>query len=778
MGNRPGSFIDKLKNRIYRKHSISKSSQSNITTENTSLETFLLVWLDPNIDTSKENIRTQKRLRKILTCLLTFNKVDECRRWLEKCYNEEKIILIVSGAYGQEIVPKIHDLSCIVSIYVYCLDVERNKIWSKDFRKIRGVESSTNVLLEELENHQNHLENIEDSRALRICQQNEPAHSIENRTASLVWYRLLLEILIQPNYLPTKGTYHEFIHILRQYSSNDEDGSNLIDEFEQTYEPTRAVSWLTRDTPLIRFVNKALREQDINILFPLRFLLVDIYTQLTKNQAPSLNVFRLQLMPKTQIEDLRSNPGRLIIVNGFLFATTNKSQLLSTIQNNEQFETVLFDIQADFRSGTVPFAYLQQFDSYNEQQIEREILFMCGSIFEVGSLRYENSIWRLQLRLTSENDVPVLSQMKQNLRETKNLNIISDLLKKINQEDKARIFAERIANEQLTTAVTSNSQQIKSIQIQSNFNELLTNENILFVLINLSTYFNESTSAVLKILCSIEPRIISIVDNETTTIDLSQCMRRELTIFTTVQFANTIKKYSEDFQFFILDTDNQNNQKYRYSTIDDLINRLVDCIIEKYRFEISKALKTQNQTKVKDYNQQINRIYRQLKQIHFNHDSFLSNTHQTTLIWLRSADKNDNLDIEPVNQSFRDYFPMNLHFFQESELREYLAADNHQTDLFLIISSDYQMDTLVDLRQYSNIKYTYYYGEMKDKNSEYKILSTRDDLCYQLTYDLLEYYGNLGEQYRINNQAKQARQMFSKAQRLCQILSENYFSSK
>jgi len=450
MGNRQGGIIYKLKHRIHGKHSPTKPCspvEPASSIDNTYLETFLLVWLDPNVDTSRENIQTQKRLREILTCLITFDKVDICEKWLKKCCTNEKIILIVSGAYGEEIVPKIHDLPTIISIYIYCLDVNRNKIWAKDYPKIRSVQSSTDILIQELSQNQIKLENIEDSKALKIYTQEDQVYSLDIKTASLIWYQLLLEILIFPDYIKSKGTYDDLIEILRHYSSDDEYGLSLINEFEQTYASKRSVSWLTRDTPLARFVNKVLREQDINILFALRFLLIDIHTQLIENQAQSLNVFKIQLMSKSQMEDLKANPGRLIIVHGFLFASTNITQLMSIVTNNDQFETVLFDIKADVRSGVSPFAFLRNIDSNIEEQIDREVLFMCGSIFEVGSLIYENSIWKLKLRLASENDIPILFNMKQKLRDNQNLNIIGDLLNQCNQGEKANIYSEKLQNE-------------------------------------------------------------------------------------------------------------------------------------------------------------------------------------------------------------------------------------------------------------------------------------------------------------------------------------------
>src|ERR1700728_4107822 len=106
MGNKTGKhFFSKL-------WKTSKSSPSVI--EEINLETFLLVWLDPNVDTNNENKMTQICLRQILTSLITFDNVESCEKWLKKYDSNEKIILIISGIYGEQIVPKIHYLSSII----------------------------------------------------------------------------------------------------------------------------------------------------------------------------------------------------------------------------------------------------------------------------------------------------------------------------------------------------------------------------------------------------------------------------------------------------------------------------------------------------------------------------------------------------------------------------------------------------------------------------------------------------------------------------------------
>ena len=258
---------------------------------------------------------------------------------------------------------------------------------------------------------------FEDSKALQI-------HSLDLKTASYLWYQLFIEILLSSNYLPSKSTPQKFIDILRKYSGKDDYGLDLISHFEQTYSPQQAVSWLIRDTPFARFVNKALREQDIHMIFLLRFLLIDIYNQITKYQEDEINAFRIQPMMKSQMKDLLADHGQLLVVNGFLFASTNKPKVSSSMNNNDQFETVLIHIKAKYHSQAAPFAFLRNIDSDMKEGSDGEILFMCGSIFKVGSLVNKNSIWTLEMTLVSDSDVHELTEMKRQLKQTHNFFII------------------------------------------------------------------------------------------------------------------------------------------------------------------------------------------------------------------------------------------------------------------------------------------------------------------------------------------------------------------
>ncbi len=76
-----------------------------------------------------------------------------------------------------------------------------------------------------------------------------------------------------------------------------EDFCRLLYEFENQYSANKALWWYTRESFLYKMLNKALRVQNIEVLFLFRFVIVDIYQQLKENQCQSsVRVYRGQVL--------------------------------------------------------------------------------------------------------------------------------------------------------------------------------------------------------------------------------------------------------------------------------------------------------------------------------------------------------------------------------------------------------------------------------------------------------------------------------------------------
>ena len=113
----------------------SKSSQ--IFDDN--LETFSIFWLDAQVNAIEDNRLTQLKLREISNHLKTFDDQDECYQRILSLSPQDRLVLIVSGRCGRQLVPQIHHLQQVSSIYVYCMDKKANEQWTKDFIKIKSV---------------------------------------------------------------------------------------------------------------------------------------------------------------------------------------------------------------------------------------------------------------------------------------------------------------------------------------------------------------------------------------------------------------------------------------------------------------------------------------------------------------------------------------------------------------------------------------------------------------------------------------------------------------
>ncbi|CAF1682235.1 unnamed protein product [Adineta ricciae] len=116
-------------------------------TDDNNLETFSLLWLDAAIHTNTENQEAQKQLRACINHVIPFEDPNRCQRYIQTTSSQDRLVLIVSGRLGREVVPLIHQIRQLSSVYVYCMDEEGNKKWAKDFKKVKAVVVNLNDLI-------------------------------------------------------------------------------------------------------------------------------------------------------------------------------------------------------------------------------------------------------------------------------------------------------------------------------------------------------------------------------------------------------------------------------------------------------------------------------------------------------------------------------------------------------------------------------------------------------------------------------------------------------
>jgi hypothetical protein len=84
------------------------------------VQNVLLIWLDSNIDDNNEDCRnTVVQLRRIVNDINTFGDGDQCIQFI-KTINDNKVCMIISGSLGEHIVPRVHNMSQVDSIFIFC----------------------------------------------------------------------------------------------------------------------------------------------------------------------------------------------------------------------------------------------------------------------------------------------------------------------------------------------------------------------------------------------------------------------------------------------------------------------------------------------------------------------------------------------------------------------------------------------------------------------------------------------------------------------------------
>ena len=428
-------------------------------TKDRNLETYSLVWLDENCNKPKTNINTQEQLRKCINYLQTFENDKDCEEYIRSLSKDDRIILIVNNKFGEQIVPQLHGLQQISSIYVYDLNQKTEIDWIKNYPKIKnktGVIHDLNVLIEQIQTDHSRQgsSKLEESMIFNVF--NASSSTDEQSTTGLngqfVHYQLLIDCLLRMKAVPTNRD--ELISLSKKQYKDNKNELAIVHEFEKDYSSDRALWWYTRESFLYRQLNKALRVQNIDSLFLFRFFIRDIQEQLEKHKCSSpIRVYRGQLMSKEELDVLKTAVGQLISMNSFVSTSIDRRSAVSFLYSSSSSEgtrKVLFEIDADPRIENIrPFANITSLSYFPG---EDEVLFMLGSIFRLLSIDTDERgicILRLTLCANNDPDLQAVFDYMKNQYGTGEMTILSYglILNKMSKYDEAERYYHRVLNE-------------------------------------------------------------------------------------------------------------------------------------------------------------------------------------------------------------------------------------------------------------------------------------------------------------------------------------------
>ncbi|CAF1521603.1 unnamed protein product, partial [Rotaria magnacalcarata] len=217
--------------------------------EDMRLEIFYLIWLDANAN-GKETRDTEQKLRSIINNLKKFQDVKQCQKYIEERSKNDRLVMIVSGQFGREIVPSIHKLRQVISIYVYCFDKVRNKQWADKFAKVKAVVTELGELITRIKADHKIQKIVEEPLSINIFTTGTSTTGVNGQ---FIFSQILIDCLLRLK--TNKADKKELIdHCKQQYQGNTAELSNLR-EFREDYSPEKALWWYTRESFFYKTLN-------------------------------------------------------------------------------------------------------------------------------------------------------------------------------------------------------------------------------------------------------------------------------------------------------------------------------------------------------------------------------------------------------------------------------------------------------------------------------------------------------------------------------------------
>lgn len=160
---------------------------------------YLLIWVDATIDESNEdcqNILTQ--LRNIVDDIKIFTESNQCIEFLKS--NDENTFIIVSGSLGQHLIPKIHDILQLDTIYIFCSNKSLHDQWTRQWSKIRGVHTQIETIYEELQLAVRQCNRDAITMSFITVNEDKSGRNMDHLEPSFMYTQIFKEILLEMKY--------------------------------------------------------------------------------------------------------------------------------------------------------------------------------------------------------------------------------------------------------------------------------------------------------------------------------------------------------------------------------------------------------------------------------------------------------------------------------------------------------------------------------------------------------------------------------------------------
>ncbi|CAF0869487.1 unnamed protein product [Adineta ricciae] len=374
-----------------------------------STQNIILIWLDRNIDTTKaEYQNTIAKLQAIISDVEIYTDVDQCVQFIETI-DDRKICMITSGSLGQHIVPRVHDMTQVDSIFIFCGNRERYENWARAWSKIKEVFTAVGPICEALK------------QAAQQCEHNAVSMSfvasgkrLDQLEPSFMYTQILKEILLTIDF--KREHFQNYIDHCRTLFAESKAQLKKVKQLERSYAERSPIWWYSYECFLYPMLNRALRTMNGDIIVQMGFFIKDLHQHIQhlhkeqysdRSSLQNFTVYRGQGLTKAHFGQLLATKGGLMSFNNFL--STSKIQEVSLSFAGQaavgaDSVGVFFVIKVDPLQSKTPFASIRDVSYFSH---EDEVLFSMHSVFRVHDIETlvdNEDLYQVNLSLTTDDD--------------------------------------------------------------------------------------------------------------------------------------------------------------------------------------------------------------------------------------------------------------------------------------------------------------------------------------------------------------------------------------
>ena len=259
-----------------------------------------LIWLDESIDDDNEDCYyTIVHLQCIASDLKTYTDADECIRFIETM-KDRKTDIIISGSLGQNVVPRIHNMIQIDSIFIFCGIGERHKEWTREWSKIKGIFTEIMPVCKSLKRAAEQRQ--QNAISMSFITSDEQSDQLNSTFMDTCMLKLVLATIPFDD-----ADVLDYVNYCRDLFVNNQEELNNIEQMKCKYRQETPIWWYGRRNFLYYTLNHGIRLLDCDILIRMGFFINDLHRQIEELHKAQKNkeiftVYRGQGLSEKEFE--------------------------------------------------------------------------------------------------------------------------------------------------------------------------------------------------------------------------------------------------------------------------------------------------------------------------------------------------------------------------------------------------------------------------------------------------------------------------------------------